>query len=516
MKKLIQKKPITYIIALVFIGAGLLFLLPGVGKTEEDISSLYAIQRGNLVVSVIEGGNLTAASEVSIVSEVEGQTRIISIVPEGTYVERGDLLVELDASDLEERLNQQEISYQNALSSFTEARENLEIRRSQAESDLKAAQLRVEFAGIDLKKYLDGDFPQQRKNAESNIKLAGEELNRAEDRLEHTERLETKGYATRTEYQGDLLTLERRQIELERAEAELEILVEFAHPRRVRELESDLVQAEEELGRVMSRSASQISQAEANVRARDANLALDEGRLNRIKRQLENSKILAPQSGLVIYASDQRVQIEEGATVRQRQEIIKLPDMSQMMVQVQVHESQVSQVKRGQAARITIDSIPDRTFRGHVQRVSILPDAQQRWLNPDLKVYTTDILLEEEVTGVNPGVSARAEIIVAELEDVLSVPIQAVTTLHGHRVLFRSQGAQTRAVPITVGLYNDSFIAIDGPIQEGDRILLSPPSRTDDITEESLLAQIENREPQVVALSDSQYPAGSPEDETAE
>jgi len=126
---------------------------------------------------------------------------------------------------------------------------------------------------------------------------------------------------------------------------------------------------------------------------------------------------------------------------------------------------------------VSIDSMPDRRFRGVVHRVAPLPDPQQRWLNPNLKVYTTQVLLEEEVPDINPGVSGRAEIIVANLEDVVSVPIQAVSSLGDQRVVYRQLPNQrVEATAVQVGLYNNRSIEIVEGVQPGDRVLLSPPA----------------------------------------
>jgi len=467
--------------ALILLGGSVL-LFGGGNNTRSEFTQYHLVRKGNMLVSVSEGGTLRAASEISIVSQLEGQARIIYLIPEGTHVERGDLLVELDASELEENLTQRQIAYQNALSSFTEAHENFAIKKSETESDIALAELKVEFAIVDQRKYLDGDWPQKKRNAEAAIQLANEELTRAKERLRYTEELERRNYASRSELQADQLTATRRELELDRAKEELRLLVEYEHPRRERELESDLEQAKQALGRSRSRATAQLSQAEATLNARKATLELEETRLARVQNQLEHTKILAPQAGLVVYGTTgggggNQTPMEEGATVRQRQEIIKLPNLSRMVVEVKVHESLVSQVRRGQIALVTIDSVPDRRFRGRVQRVAVLPDSQSRWLNPDLKVYTTEVLIEEELPSVNPGVSARAEIIVSQLENVIQVPIQAVSTFRGDRVVYQNIGGRSEPVPVEVGMFNDSFVHIRSGLNEGERILLSPPRR---------------------------------------
>lgn len=146
-----------------------------------------------------------------------------------------------------------------------------------------------------------------------------------------------------------------------------------------------------------------------------------------------------------------------------------------MKVTVKVHESTVNMVQPNQPAFVVLDSMPDHAFRAHVERVALLPDTTSRFGNPNLKVYNTEIHIDDHLPDVKPGVSARAEIIITNIANALSVPIQAVTTLKGKQVCYRLEGGQTRPVPVEVGLFNTRFIQIVSGLDDGDRVLLSPP-----------------------------------------
>jgi hypothetical protein len=165
--------------------------------------------------------------------------------------------------------------------------------------------------------------------------------------------------------------------------------------------------------------------------------------------------------------------------VRNRQELIKLPDISAMKLQVKIHESHINNVRRGQPAFVVLDSLPDRRFAGHVSKVAPLPDSSSRWGNPNLKVYATEILITDPLPDTKPGVSARAEIIVTNLPSVLTVPIQSVTTRQGKQVVFLASNP-TQPVPVEVGLYNTKFIEVSKGLEPGDRVLLSPPFDTEE------------------------------------
>jgi HlyD family secretion protein len=454
---------------------------------EVEENQFHRVKRGDMLISVVEGGALRAVKESIIRSEFEGISRIISIVPEGNYVKQGQILVELDSSELKDRVNQQEVSYQNNDFAFIQAKENLSIQQSLVESQVKEAELRVEFAKSDLEKYVEGDAPQQINTATNAIIIRKEQLQRAQDKLEWTQQLFKKGYASKSELEADGLSLVQARIAVAQSEEDLRLFRKYDMPKSQRRLESAWEQSQLELDRLRQRTSNQIAQADANLRTSQRALELTHEKLKELKQQLENAKIKAPQDGLVVYASSSfgdrgQMLIEEGAQVRQRQEIIKLPDISQMIVEIRVHESHVLQIRPGLDAYVTVDSIPDRRFKAKVTKVAVLPNSQDRWMNPNLKVYSTDVLIEEELPDLKPGASARAEIIITNLVHALTVPLQAVTTVKGKQVCFVQQGAELVPVPVTVGNFNDQFIEIRAGLKEGDQVALTPPvAPVDDI-----------------------------------
>jgi len=134
-----------------------LFLRPA---AKEDYSvAAYTAKKSDLVISVLEGGSLAATNSQDIKCAVEGQTTIISVVPDGYIitgqdVKDGKVLLELDSSKLREQAIQQDITFQDASAAFTQAQEQLEIQKNQNESDISTAELQVKFAQMDLEKFL--------------------------------------------------------------------------------------------------------------------------------------------------------------------------------------------------------------------------------------------------------------------------------------------------------------------------------------------------------------------------
>jgi HlyD family secretion protein len=477
--RLLRRRPVLSAIVGIVVIALAIILLTTSGPPVQAFS-FYEVKRGDFLVSIVEGGTLEAVNEVEIRSEVEGTARIIYIVPEGSYAKKGELVVELDSANSQDAVNLQQINVEKAQFSLVQAEQQLDIQKSTVESEIQAATLKVEFAESDLEKFTKGQALQAQRNAQIEITNVLESLQIAQERLDWSEKLYKDGFETKANLDKDRLAVSQSKLRLEQTQRALWMVETFDNPKSKRSLEAALQEAKENLDRVKLQGERKLAQSTADVETQKKTLELSQAKLDREKQQLVATKIYAPQDGLVVYASaggghfSSESMIEEGATVRNRQEIIKLPDVAEMKLRVKIHESHINQLRLDQPAFVVLDSMPDQRFRGKVNKVAPLPDSQSRYGNPDLKVYATEILITDKLPDVKPGVSARAEIIITNLTDTLSVPIQAVTTRKGKQVVFLASAPQA-PVPVTVGLFNTKFIEISSGLKEGDQVLLAPP-----------------------------------------
>jgi len=389
------------IVATAAVGAVALTRMGGSGATQ-GAQPTYTVRQGPLTISVVESGTIKSLEQVSLKVEVEGQTTLIYLVPEGTRVKEGDPLVELDGSRLQDDLIQQQISVDNAEAAFIRAREDLAVAKNQAVSDISRAELDYRFAQEDVKQHVEGEHPQEVKEEESNITLANEELERAAEKLKWSERLYEEKYISHTELEADRLTYNRAQLNYELAVASLQLLQDYTSKRKLAELESDVDQAKMALARVKLQANADIVQAKADLKARETELRQQRSKFEKTKGQIAKTKILAPRDGLVVYATSvqgggrhrRREPLEEGQAVRERQELIYLPSADSMMAEVQIHESSLEKIRVGLPVRVEVDALPGQPFTGRVAKIAPLPDAQSAWLNPDLKVYPTQIHLD--------------------------------------------------------------------------------------------------------------------------
>ncbi len=453
------------------------------GESVSANGPIHIVEREPLTIHVTESGTIQTREQVVLKSEVEGQTTIIWIIEEGKHVNEGDLLVELDASELDDRLVDQQIRVQNADAAFIRARENLEITRSRGDSDVDKAELDYEFAQEDQKKYVEGEYPKELDEMDAKIKLAEGDLEDAENTATWSQKLFDDKYIAEADLTRDKLRRDRAALDLKTAKANRALLVDYTYKRRVRELESEVEQSKMALDRVKRQALANVVQEEADLKAKESELARQKDRLTKIEDQLSKTKIHSPTSGMVVYATTGRDRrwgndepLEAGRAVREREEIIHLPTASSMLVNVKVHESSLKKVKVGQPVNIYINALPEKQFIGQVARIAPLPDAQNFWRgNPDLKVYNTEIHLDGSLEGVRTGMTCKAEIIVEQHDDVIAIPVQCVVKIGSQPTVYVRRGGRDVSVPVEIGLDNEDRIHIISGLSAGDRILTNPP-----------------------------------------
>ena len=486
------------------------------------VGSTFAARRGDLIVTVTESGSIKARQTIDIRCEVWREATIIRLVPEGTYltqedVDAGKVIVELDSSSSVDRLKEEEKGLASDEASLTEEQENYHIQQNQNESDITAAKLAVQFGLLDLQNFLGksasqklvekvardpnatvevatlveffaepnslgGEALQTQKQYENDILLAEGQFEKATDVFKGTEKLHDANYASDLDLKSAKLDVDRYRIQKESADEALRLYKLYVLPKQTIQLLSVYREAGHELRRTEARARSMMAQALARRGNAEEEVIESRDDVERCRRQVAVCTIPAPAPGLVVYSSsgdsyrrEERGPIQEGAKVYQRQKIISLPNPAEMIVEVRVHEASVDKIRPGQVATITAEPFPDKTFYGEVLSVAPLPDAQRGYLSPDIKVYTTKVSIEDSHDSLRPGMSAKVEVLVEQLDDVLMVPVQVVANRGGRKVCYIATDRGPEERQVQTGAFNNNFVEIVSGLQVGESVLLSPP-----------------------------------------
>jgi len=475
--------------ALILTAVVLIVVLLRVVRGGEDPTSglaTFVAKRGPLTISIPESGTIKAKEKIIIKNEIEGRTSIVSLIPEGTHVKKGDLLIELDASVLEDSKIDQEIAVQKAYAAFIDANETLAVVQNQAISDVNVAQLTLEFAIQDLDQYIKGKYPNEETAAENDITLRREELTRAKETLKWSDELFKKKYISQTELMADRLAVTRSQNNLDLAQNNLQLLADFTYHRNIAQFTSDVTQAEMSLERTERKSRALVIQAEADLKAKELEYKRQQDKFDKIEDQLKKAKIYSPTDAMVIYATtarrggwrDRREPMDIGIEVTERQELFHLPTAESAMVEVDIHEASLQKVRLGLPVVVTVDALPGQKFFGSVQRIAPLPDPQSMWMNPDLKVYNSDVYLEGNIPSLRTGMSCKVDIIVEKYKDAVYVPVQAVLRVGGESTVFVVKDGSIEERKVKVGLDNRRMIRIISGLDEGEVVSMTPPLKS--------------------------------------
>lgn len=435
---------------------------PESSPAQAENVAVFEATTGPLNFTVVERGTLEATRSSDLISEIEGSTTILSLVPEGTRVKKGDLVCELDSSVLRELLVDHRIANARAKAAYENAKRTREV------------------AEIARTEYAEGIYKEERNAREGAIVEAKLAVRQTEDRLQRTRHAHQQIEAIQADRKGaltpsDILavleiadrldaaeqTAQREKMALEQAELKLESLEKYTRARRDRELEVE------------------IARAKADELAKQQSFELATSRLENLRKQIEKTKLYAPTDGRIVYADvlprSNRQRIEEGAVVHERQRILSIVDLdAPMRVNAKVRELWVDQIKPRQKVRIRVDAFPDQTFSGAVETVAPLPDpitlsAQKR------KVYSTRIRIEDSLPSLRPGMTAEVRILVGERDQVVRVPVQAIVRFHGQdRVAVKTREGDFAWRVVTLGLANEEIVEVREGLQDGDLVAADP------------------------------------------
>ena len=192
---------------------------------------------------------------------------------------------------------------------------------------------------------------------------------------------------------------------------------------------------------------AELTTREQEIQTREEQIKQEQAGLATTRYNLSQVIISSPMDGIIT-----RRNIEEGENVmvgtmnNAGTVLLTIADMSVIEAEVEVDETDIPTVTLGLEARVTIDAVPDRTFRGRVTEIGNSPiqTGTAAAGTPQATNFKVVITLEEEVPDVRPGFTCTAEITTATRRNVVSVPIQAVTV---REMLYDQVGALVREPP---------------------------------------------------------------------
>lgn len=438
-----------------------------------------AAQKGPFEVKIVEVGTLQALRSVTYSSSIPGsEAKILSIVPEGTQVAVGDVLVTFDREPFAEELERSKAQLAQAEAELVKADQELKLLRIASQEELTESKDKLRLSELELQSVIEGKGKLAEAESAAQLAQAERELAKAESSFEDLKPLLAEGFITKLE-------LDRAQQAVDKAKEDLELLrikhrtyMEYTRPAEVEASRASLANSKETVRQTERASSYRLTQAEAALKLAESKRAELMSRVETQTQNLEQCEIRATVAGLVIYKEvffgSEKRKVQVGDQVWPNQPLIMLPDLSKMVVETQVRETDIYKVEKNQEVVIAVDAYPELALRGEVDYIGTLAQEDQALRGG--KYFTVTILVADADQRLRPGMSARVELLVERLASAVYVPLEAVFEHGGRHYCYVMNGRSPEAREVLVGPSNENHIVIETGIEAGDRVLLGNPS----------------------------------------
>jgi HlyD family secretion protein len=496
-----MKKALPFLLVAVLIvaavGGFLAYRRSQAARSNDDLQTQTAA-RGTLVASVGATGMVRANQTAILAWQTTGTVEEVN-AKTGDSVGEGDLLASLKQTSLpqtvimaqgelisaqqslDDLLNSQ-LPYAQALQAVEDAQNAIETYQASLSSRQAEAYVALQAAEDALEKAEKARNNMNYGRADDEtIQAAEDRYNDAVNQVEELENLVGEFGGTEAQaaltmarrardkaldmlnwYKSDWseeeistsdANLQQAQAALELAQHEYDRLVGTEDSAELALLEAQLADAERNF------ESLQDGPPENEVNALLARIAAAEATIS-------SAQLAAPFAGTVttinMMTGDQ---VAPGATV------IRIDDLSHLMVDVSVSEVDINRVQVGQNVSLTFDAINGKTYTGVVSDVAVVGTVVQGVVEFDVTVELTDA-----DAMVRPGMTAAVNIVVEEKENVLLVPNRAVRVVEGQRVVYILKEDQVERVNLELGASSDTDSeVIGGGLKEGDQIIFNPP-----------------------------------------
>lgn len=440
----------------------------------------------SFTISTLASGELEAKNQLEIRNKVESRTAIVEIIPEGTSVRAGDLLIRLADETLTDRIAEEELAVIEARTELENAQAAEKIQLSENDSKLRAAESALAIANLTFEQWEKGDVVKQLQELKLAVERTEKDFERLASKYDNSKELFAADFLSKDELDRDEIAFIQGRAAAQTARLDLEVYEQYQYLKDAEQRRRDVEEANAELERVKQENAINLRSRQTQTANRERQLALREQKLTELRQQLSYCTVVAPRDGLVVYGSSVQSDMRRwqndgglavGVEVGNNDLLIVLPDTAEMTASVKVHESIAGRVRPGQPVSIKVDAI-DRTVPGVVTSIGVLAESGG-WRDPNRREYTVKIDLDPAIARgmeLKPTLRCEARIELGRVENALAIPVQAVFNDGPVRYVLR-QGAAGRfqRIPVMLGRTSDTDAEIVRGISEGDRILLREP-----------------------------------------
>lgn len=413
------------------------------------------IEYGDLTALVGATGMVRANQTAVIAWETTGQIEQVNVAV-GDLVDAGEVLAELKRSSLPQNIILAEAELVAARQSLEDL---LDYKLAAAQAQVKVTEA-IEALEQANKRRASKDYrrasDETLETARANYLLAESEVDKYEQIYDMVDHLPEDNIERLNALTMWMAARQQR----DKALANYNYLLSAPDSNEVAAADAEVALAEAQLEAAQLEyerikdgpSADEIAAAEARIAAAEATLNM--------------ARLEAPFRGTVT-----EVNVQSGDQVAPGLTAFRIDDFSRLLVDVQIPEVDINRIKTGQPVRMSFDAILGKEYTGEVISVARVGTDIQGAIN--FKV-TVELLDADE--SVLPGMTAAVNIVVDQIENVLTVPNRAVRLMDGQRTIFLLRNGELVPVRVQIGAISDTHSEIvSGDVKAGDVVVLNPP-----------------------------------------
>ncbi len=463
---------------LVFTAAGyFLFAIPE--KHHRKNPYLTRVRLRDINIEVRTSGTLEANKSHMISSQIKGTgARIIYLAPDGSFVDKGEVLVRFDPKPYEDATAKLSSQLEMLEAAVNAARQLVEWEKNEAGQKVVAAKHKNKIAKLDLTRISEGEGP---------LKLAQykDDLNKADQELKHyrayehdLKQLEQEGVTSAIELARINEDLDLLKSRYNSAKRQFDSYQNYVLPVMIEGAKEKVKNSELLIQQMKQASVYKIARAQAKLQQAEEKLKGVRLALAKARDELDKTVITAPFDGLIIHYetfrnSELRVP-REGDTAIIHQPLMYFPDISSFMVKSNVREIDLHRLKVKQRATITMDAYPGKVYNGELAFIGSLARKRTNSAS-DEKYFQVVFSLASADERLRPGMSARVIVHISEAKELPAVPVQCVFRDSGGEFCYLWNGMTHEKRHIVSGRYNEDYIEIKEGLKLGDAVSLIKP-----------------------------------------
>ncbi len=475
----LKRRPIALCSAM--LASGTIFMLTGaVEPTAAPVEvGLLLIEPSTFRWEVERHGIVEPYRSTAVYSDCYWTTNILSIVPEGTWVQAGDVVCVMDSAEIEDYARTREVLLIKYRGRLDNALHDEKMLASQGDRLLSAASFKYQTADQELSAYQSGTLPQTLEEMERNLSMLSEKTRTAADGVEQSEKLWAMGLIngqTMSRESLDLLTLQQKHDQLS---GNLNLLTNFKSPRDNLRLEFTRNNALRNVARTKIKNSLAETKARLTTLSYERTMQIYERYHRRATESIEACTLRAPCDGQVMHGNSWYLrsrgitQIEEGSRVRRQQKIFEIPDQNRIKVSVPIDEALVYRVEQDMPVTVIPAGYDDMEIAGRIATIAKYPRRRSSY-TPSVKDYWMDVELlptAEQMAILKLKADVNVRITLSEHADTLQVPRDAVTGIAGHNFVYVFDGTELIPRAVQLGEANDEYACVVNGLSAGEQLV---------------------------------------------